>query len=102
MSKFFLFLMGLETFIRILLLNLLLVDDLFPYFLEFTNKVFKGIEYFQTKSIWGIFGVIKFSLWSKTVFSLEQGDIFVDLYNHVISFLDLYWPFFTEEKPYMH
>jgi hypothetical protein len=32
MSNFLLFLMGLETLIRILLLNLLLVDDLFPSF----------------------------------------------------------------------
>jgi hypothetical protein len=32
MSKFLLFLMGLETLIRIPLLNLLLVDDLFPSF----------------------------------------------------------------------
>jgi hypothetical protein len=42
MSKFFLFLMGLETFIRMPLLNLLLVDDLFPSFLELTRKYLKG------------------------------------------------------------
>jgi hypothetical protein len=41
MSKLFLFLMGLVTFIRIPLLNLLLVDDLFPYFLGF-NEDLKG------------------------------------------------------------
>jgi hypothetical protein len=39
MSNPLLFLMGLENLIKILLLNLLLVDDLFPFFLEISVKV---------------------------------------------------------------
>jgi hypothetical protein len=42
MSKFLLFLMGLEIFIRIPLLNLSLVDELFPSFLEFIDKDING------------------------------------------------------------
>jgi hypothetical protein len=72
MSKLFLFIMGLEAFIRIPLLNFLLVDELFPYFLEVTNKYLKGNQSLKTKSSWGIFGVINFDLWSKAMFSLEQ------------------------------
>jgi hypothetical protein len=65
MSKFLLFVMGLVTFIRIPLLSLLWVNVLFPPFEDL-----KGCYSFQTKSFWGIFGVINIDLWSKEMFYL--------------------------------
>jgi hypothetical protein len=43
MSKFFLFLMGLVTFIRNPLFNVLLVDYWVPPLLEFSDEYLKGI-----------------------------------------------------------
>jgi hypothetical protein len=64
-SKLFLFVMGLVTFIRIPLLSLFQVNILFPPFVYL-----KGCYSFQAKSLWGIFGVINLDLWSKEMFYL--------------------------------
>jgi uncharacterized protein involved in cysteine biosynthesis len=68
MSKFLLFPMGLITFIKIPLLNLLLIDVLLQRVWGFFNKGLK--ERYHLKSIWGIFGLTNLDFWNKGLFLL--------------------------------